>query len=194
MTFCFVEYENKHLFDFNAAKWTRCAALRWIDDLYLVLSVFGLPGVFDGTRARAAASNWHTLTRQAYEKHLGMKEECAGTCVGHAVALSDAKVSLTPLLDTTRWKLQHGYTARSRKQLLATMVGQLCSVMDRTMNTDPATPLCDFLAHCTELLYPQRLLEQALARLLQKHPYLKTHCMAPTELLLHQGLWRRELR
>ena len=97
MTFCFVEYENKHLFDLNAAKCTWCAVLRWIDDLYLVLSVFGLPGVFDGTRARAAASNWHTLTRQACEKHLGVKEECGGTFVGHAVTLSDAEVSLTPL-------------------------------------------------------------------------------------------------
>ena len=52
MTLCFVEYENKHLFDFNAVKWTRCVALQWIDDLYLVLSVFGLAGVFDGARAQ----------------------------------------------------------------------------------------------------------------------------------------------
>jgi len=47
MTLCFTEWENKHLWDFSAKKFSYCTALRWIDDLYLVLSLFCLPEAFN---------------------------------------------------------------------------------------------------------------------------------------------------
>ena len=106
-----------------------------------------------------------------------MKVESSDTFVGLNVDIgTSACLSLSPMLDDEKWKLQHGKSAKSVNEKIGVLYGQICSLADRILNANFSEHLRDFLAHAISLGYTGKIINGAMARFYNRYPYLELDC------------------